>query len=57
MFNHKSVFLTVTEILHIKHFQGQFDLDLSSQGHTKYKKVIHNDINGIDFQSQVFNGY
>ncbi len=33
--NHKSVSLTVTEICQVENFQGQFHLDLISQGHPK----------------------
>ncbi len=33
--DHKAVSLTVTEISQIKIFEGQFDLDLISQGYPK----------------------
>ena len=40
-FNHKPASLTVTEIWQIDRFQGQFDLDLISQGHQKYGTLTH----------------
>ena len=33
--NHKSVSLMIAEIWQTENFQGQFDLDLISQGHPK----------------------
>ena len=58
--NHKSVSQTITEICQIENFQGQFDLDLISEGHPKHGMYyIHNDIISISSQPQVciFSGY
>ena len=40
IFNHKSVSLMAAEIWQIEIFQGQFDLDLLSQGHPKFNQFI-----------------
>ena len=40
MTNHKTVSLMVTEISQIQIFEGQFDLDLISQGHPKFSHFI-----------------
>ena len=54
--NHKSVSLMVTEIWLIEIFEGQFDLDLISQGHHKYGEYLEGQFD-LDLLSQCHHEY
>ncbi len=51
--NHKAVSITVTEIWPVENFQGQFDVDLVSQGHHKYAKwcTMTSSLSDINYKS------